>query len=158
MRNFLKYIAKRIKTYKLKYKDYGLISVFICFMIYHFYIDIYGKKNTKKYTTIIIPALKQNFLYFENNMDGIFYKFKKISKSDYPWVTARVDINRSNDVWENDALNLMKEHGWSKHPTESKSLCKDGSKFILESVDYNETTYQFVSILHDTITEEECKE
>lgn len=113
-------------------------------------------KNTSCKQKLV--TISQEFRIIENNIDGNFYKFKKISKSDYPWITARVDINRSNDVWENDALKLMEKHGWSKHPIEAKSLCKDGSKFILESVDYNETTYQFVSILHDEITEEECKE
>ena len=100
---------------------------------------------------------KNELTYIKSNIDGTFYEMKNTAQVPYPWIAARVDINRSNDVWENDVISLMKKHGWSNHSKEAKSLCKDGSKLILEHVMYQNKSYQFVSFLHDNFTEEECK-
>lgn len=101
--------------------------------------------------------IKKEFNYTKINIDGNFYEMKNTAKIPYPWITARVDINRSNDMWENDVISLMKKNGWKNHPMEAKNLCKDGSKLILEQVVYSGKTYQFISLLHDDTTEDECE-
>lgn len=105
--------------------------------------------------------IRQEFVYINSNIDGTFYEMKNTAKTPYPWITARVDINRSNDVWENDIIALMKNHGWRKHinkKAQSKTiLCKDGSRLILEHITYKNQTYQFVSLLHDDFTDEDCQ-
>ena len=130
------------------------IFVFLIFFIFGLYIIF---DDSEKYCKIYNSQFKQEFTYIKSNIDGTFYELKNTAKIPYPWITARVDINRSNDVWENDVLKLMKKHGWKNHPNETKNLCKDGSKLILEHITYKSKQYQFVSLLHDDTTEKECE-
>lgn len=118
-------------------------------------VVIFGS-NSKKCKSVNM-LLKSEFTYIKSNSKGIFYELKNTSSNPYPWITARVDIDSSNEEWENSVINLMKKHGWKNHPNETKNLCKDGSKLILEHIDYKNKSYQFVSLLHDDFTAQECK-
>ena len=131
-------------------------SIFVFCILLLIAIRFISVSLIEKSSKILYNKIYSEFLIIKQ-IDGTFYELKNTAKIPYPWITARVDINRSNDIWENDVLKLMKKHGWKNHPNETKNLCKDGSKLILEHITYKSKQYQFVSLLHDDITEKECE-
>jgi len=134
-------------------KFFEYIIFFLILSILGLYIIF---DNSEKSCKIYNSQFKNELAHIKSNIDGSFYEMKNTAKIPYPWITARVDINRSNDAWENDVISLMKKNGWKNHPREAKNLCKDGSKLILEQVVYGSKTYQFISLLHDDTTEDDC--
>lgn len=131
-------------------------NIFVVFILFLIIVRFVSVPLIEKSSKSLYDKVYHEFLVVKQ-LDGNFYEMKNTAKIPYPWITARVDINRSNDAWENDVFDLMKKHGWKNHPKESKNLCKDGSKLILEQVVYSGKTYQFISLLHDDTTEDECK-
>jgi len=116
---------------------------------------ILKKENDEKYVEIL-ENIKTLYI-----LDGRFYPIKySMYKNSYryPWFFLRVDLNRSNNSWQNDAKRVLMKNGWMKHKTDKNSLCKNGIKVTFQQVNHKNKNYEIITMLYDNITKskEEC--
>lgn len=148
------FVIRAIRSKNMPSVLWSLLILFI-FIYFIFGSMMLKKENDEKYVEIL-ENIKTLYV-----LDGRFYPIKySMSKNSYryPWFFARVDLNLSNNSWENDAKQVLVKNGWTKHKTDKNSLCKNGIKATFQQANHKNKNYEIVTMLYDNYTksENEC--